>query len=82
MSIEQKPWFEWMESAVAKMYDSNIDSMALVARLQDGNTLTAYYEASDEDKAAMIYHVMTDMVLDTIKVNADVIKDYLEEAAP
>ena len=79
MSIEQKPWFEWMESAVAKMYDSDVDSMALVAHMQGGDTLTAYYEASNEDKAAMIYHMMTDMVLDVIKVNADIIKECLEE---
>ena len=78
--IESKPWFKWMEDAVAKMYENDVDSMALVAHLKDGDTLTAYYEASNEDKAAMIYHMMADMVLDVIKVNADIIKEMVEGA--
>lgn len=68
-----------MEKAVAEMYEGDVDSMALVARLKDGDTLTAYYEASNEDKAAMIYHMLADMVMDVIKVNANILKELLED---
>lgn len=79
MSIKQKPWFEWMEDAVSKIYDNDVESMALVAQMKDGDTLTAYYEASQEERAAMIYHMLADMVLDVVKINANIIKEYLDD---
>lgn len=77
--IEKKPWFDWMEEALKTLYEFDPSSMLFAARLSDGTTLTAYYEADSEDKAVMMHHIQNDMIHDFIRANADVIKKYLED---
>ena len=78
MNIEQKPWFEFMDNVLKGLLQHEVCSMAVVARVGTGETLTAYFDADPEDKAVMCHHVQTDILMDTLAANADLIKEMLE----
>ena len=79
-NIETRAWFHWMEGALRAMYARDPQSILFAARLDGGDTMTAYYRADMEDVAAMLAHIRGDMILDFIEANADVIRDILEDA--
>lgn len=77
--MESKPWFDWMETVVKTLYDLDLDSMMIAAKVKDGSVLTAYYNADASDKALMVHNVQADIVLDLIQSNAGAIKEMLED---
>lgn len=52
--------------------------MALAATLEDGETLTAYYNADARDKAVFACHIQSDVTMDIVMNNLEEIKSELK----
>lgn len=61
------------------MFEAEPSSIAVVARLPDNDTLTAYFHADAEQKAVFAHHIMSDVVLDVVTSNIDLIRDALDD---
>lgn len=78
MGIEKEEYAEFLEDAVKTLFNIKPVQIALVARTEQGNTLTAYYHCDAEDKAIMAHHIQSDVVMDIIENNAETVKEMLE----
>ena len=76
---EHKDLAEWLEAGLQKLFELKPVSMALVAKTESGDTLTAYFHADAEQKAVFAHHIQTDIIMDVVLNNADMIRDALDE---
>ena len=70
---------EWLESVAREILTTKPTMVSVVLRRPDGETFTAYYHASAEDKGTAATHMLFDAVLDVICNNAPLIREALEE---
>ena len=70
---------EWLEDAARVLLENNPKNIALAAKLPDGSTLTAYYNAGVGDKIAAAGQIHADAMLDMIVNNAGTLKEAMEE---
>lgn len=77
--FKNKEMAAWLEGAVRTMFEAEPNSIAVIARLQDGCTMTAYYHADAEQKAVFAHHITNDAVLDVVTNNIGLIRDALDE---
>ena len=61
---------EWLEDVIHSMFDYNPDKMCFVAHIPDGNTMTAYFNATTEDIARFAWQIIADAVLVIVMNNA------------
>lgn len=81
MMIEETPYAEWLEESVKAILDFAPDSMALVAmRDSDGMALTAYYQASVEDKGKVITNILSDFIMELLENNAPTLRNIVMDA--
>jgi len=78
--IRKTPYAEWLEEMCKSVMEYKPEKMGICMVMEDGTVLTGYYgELYPQDKAMMAYHMNTDAIFDTIKVNAKMILDAAEE---
>ena len=76
--ITKQEYSAWLEESLKTVLEFKPSSICIVATAEDGTTKTGYYNATGQDKAVCAANILSDVVMDIIKVNADVIKGILE----
>lgn len=76
--ITKQEYSAWLEETLGTLPEIHPTSLCAVAMAADGTTFTAYYNAGPGCKAVFANHIQSDIVMDIIKANADVIKGILE----
>lgn len=79
MDFENIPFAEWLEEAVHWLLDMKASRIAIVAMDEDGETLTAYYNADVTDMALMADAIQADEWLERLEANREKIKQLLED---
>ena len=77
--FENVPYAEWLEDAVKTIFKEKPENIAICAKLESGDTLTAYYNCDAEDKAVLAHHITSDAMLDTVLNNIDMVREALAE---
>lgn len=78
MDFENVPFAEWVEGLARSAFELKPAKMAFVATLTNGETKTAYYNAYAEDKAVFAHHIQSDVVMDIVIANADILREAME----
>lgn len=68
----------WLEEAIKTLIATNPKRIALAARTENDETLTAYYLCNAEDKAMFANHIQADAFMDVLEANPDVLRDIIE----
>lgn len=76
--ITKQEYSAWLEESLKTVLEFKPSSICIVATAEDGTTNTGYYNATGQDKAVFAANILSDVVMDIIKANADVIKGILE----
>lgn len=79
MDINNCKFSGWLECALQDLYRLPVEKIALCAVLEDGSTLTTYFNCEEQDKAIMAHTISNDAMIDTIVNNIDVIRNALEQ---
>ena len=79
MDFENIPFAEWLEEAAHCLLDMKASRIAIVAMDEDGETLTAYYNADVSDMALMADAIQADEWLERLEANREKIKRLLED---
>ena len=77
---EQEEFAAWLEEGVAALFGSGkkIKSACIVAMLEDDSSITAYFQADAQDMAVFAHKIDSDIIMEIITKNIDIIKDALE----
>lgn len=78
--ITKLPYAAWLEEAIETVVGVSPKSICIAATAHDGTTFTGYYNADAQDKAVFSDHIQSDVTMDIIRNNADMIKSILSEA--
>lgn len=76
--ITKQEYSAWLEDSLKTVLEFKPSSICIVATAEDGTTKTGYYNATGQEKAVFAANILSDVVMDIIKANADVIKGILE----
>jgi hypothetical protein len=76
--ITKQEYSVWLEESLKTVLEFKPSSICIVATAEDGTTKTGYYNATGQDKAVFAANILSDVVMDIIEANADVIKGILE----
>lgn len=76
--ITKQEYSAWLEESLKNVLEFKPSSICIVATAEDGTTKTGYYNATGQDKAVFAANILSDVVMDIIEANADVIKGILE----
>lgn len=76
--ITKQEYSAWLEESLKNVLEFKPSSICIVATAEDGTTKTGYYNATGQDKAVFAANILSDVVMDIIKANADVIKGILD----
>ena len=77
--ITKLPYAPWLENAIRILTEHHVHAACIVATVDDGDTMTGYWNADAQDKAIFAHNIQSDIVLDIVKQNADTIKRAMEE---
>ena len=77
--IKNAPYAEWLEECIRTLVGMDPSRIGLCATLEDGSTMTAYYQCDAQDKAVFAHHIQSDVTMDVIRANIGMIRDALEE---
>lgn len=77
--VTKLPYAAWLEESIRTMSKLDVRSACIVVADKDSNTLTAYYKADAQDKAIFAHNIQSDITMDLIRLNADVVKKAIEE---
>lgn len=77
---EQKEFAGWLEEGVKALFssDKKIKSACIVAMLEDDSSITAYFRADAQDMAIFSHKIDSDIIMEIIMNNIDIIKSALE----
>lgn len=79
MDVNNLPYAEWLEKAIRLLAEQDVKCIAMAARVNDGEVLTAYYETEMADKALLATHIQGDALFDMALANAKTIVAAAEE---
>ena len=77
--IEKLPYAEWLEGSIRALTEHDVKCIALAARVDDDQVLTAYFRADLADKAILAAFIQGDAMLDMAMSNARLIVDAAED---
>ena len=77
--ITKLPYAHWLENAIRILTEHEVHSACIVATVDDGAAMTGYWNADAQDKAIFAHNIQSDIILDIVKQNADIIKRAMEE---
>ena len=72
--IAKQEYSTWLEESLKTMLEFKPSSICIVASSEDGTTKTGYFNATGQDKAIFAANIMSDIVMDIVKINAEDIK--------
>lgn len=75
--IAKQEYSTWLEESLKTMLEFKPSSICIVASSEDGTTKTGYFNATGQDKAIFAANIMSDIVMDIVKINAEDIKKIL-----
>ena len=75
--ITKQEYSTWLEESLKTMLEFKPSSICIVASSEDGTTTTGYFNATGQDKAIFAANIMSDIVMDIVKINAEDIKKIL-----
>jgi hypothetical protein len=75
--ITKQEYSTWMEECLKTVLEFNPSSICIVATAGDGTTKTGYFNSTGQDKAIFAANIMSDVVMDIVKINAEDIKKIL-----
>lgn len=78
--IVKAPYAAWLEESIRTMSALDVRSACIVVADKDNNTLTSYYRADAQDKAIFIHNIQSDITMDIIRLNADIVKKAIEDS--
>ncbi len=73
------PYAGWLEEAIRLLSAQDVKSIGLAAIVNDGETLTAYYQANMTAMTVMAASIQADATLQMVTNNARMILDAAEE---
>lgn len=76
--ITKQEYSTWLEESLKIVLESKPSSICIVASAEDGTTKTGYFNATGQDKAIFAANIMSDVVMDIVKINAGDIKKILD----
>ena len=76
--ITKQEYSTWLEESLKTVLEFKPSSICIVASAEDGTTKTGYFNASGQDKAIFAANIMSDIVMDIVKINAEDIKKILD----
>ena len=77
--ITKLPYAPWLEEAIRTLTEHDVRSACIVATIDEGDTMTGYWNADTQDKAIFAHHIQSDIILDIVQQNAGIIKEAMEE---
>ena len=75
--ITKQKYSTWLEESLKTVLEFKPSSICIVASSEDGTTKTGYFNATGQDKAIFAANIMSDVVMDIVKINAENIKKIL-----
>lgn len=82
IDYESKPYAEFIESFVQRVFAEDIESLGVCFIRKDGKADTMYYNADATDLAVMRHGLQIDIIEQYIKNNADRVKKLLDGEDP
>ena len=79
VDLKKVPFAPWLESIMPTVCRQDARAIAIICINKDGTVGTGYYNANAGDKGTMAWQMLLDGVWDMITVNADRLKERLEE---
>ena len=76
--ITKQEYSTWLEESLKTGLDFKPSSICIVATAEDGTTKTGYFNSTGQDKAIFAANIMSDVVMDIVKINAEDIKKILD----
>ena len=76
--ITKQEYSTWLEVSLKTVLEFKPSSICIVASAEDGTTKTGYFNATWQDKAIFAANIMSDVVMDIVKINAEDIKKILD----
>ena len=76
--ITKQKYSTWLEESLKTVLEFKPSSICIVASSEDGTTKTGYFNATGQDKAIFAANIMSDVVMDIVKINAVDIKKILD----
>lgn len=76
--ITKQKYSTWLEESLKTVLEFKPSSICIVASSEDGTTKTGYFNATGQDKAIFAANIMSDVVMDIVKINAEDIKKILD----
>lgn len=77
--ITKLPYAPWLENAIRTLTEHDVRSACIVATVDDGETMTGYWNSDTQDKAMFASAIQSDITLEIMEQNADAIKRAMEE---
>ena len=77
--ITKLPYAPWLENAIRTLTEHDVRSACIVATVDDGETMTGYWNSDTQDKAMFASAIQSDIILEIMEQNADAIKRAMEE---
>ena len=77
--ITKLPYAPWLEEAIRTLAEHDVRSACIVATIDDGDTMTGYWNADAQDKAIFAHNIQSDIILDTVPQNDGIKHQDLEE---
>ena len=75
-----QPWAEFAERLAQELFEHGATEAALVTRNEaEDRVCTNYFNCNLEMRCVMIGHLLEDLILEVIEVNAETIREILED---
>lgn len=71
MNFDNKQLTEWLEDTVRVLMSERVVSGAFAAKLENGDTYTAYFHAGCCDKVELAAHIQADAMMDAIAASRE-----------
>lgn len=78
-NFDKIPWAGWMEAGLQTLMEAKAEKVMLCGILPDGNVVTGYSGMDAEDKSICVHHIQSDIMMDVLAANADVLRAILRE---
>jgi hypothetical protein len=76
----EQPWAEFADRVAQELLEHNVSEAVMITRSESEDRVTTnYFNCNFEKRCIMIGHMLEDLVLEIIDVNAEQIREILEE---
>ena len=80
LNPSEQPWAEFADRLAKELLEHGATEAVIVTRNeQEDRIVTNYFNCDFEKRCIMIGHLLEDLILEVISVNAEEIKEWLED---